>query len=81
MLHKCPICNFKGLYQAPYNIQGVGSDEICPCCGFQYGYDDYPDKKMAQLEWRKKWAEGGFQWFSKTRITVEGWDGYKQLYE
>lgn len=81
MTYTCPICNYKGLYESPYNVQGYGSDEICPCCGFQFGYDDYPDKDMAQLNWRKTWIDGGFLWYSKSRISPEGLDGYKQLNE
>ncbi len=81
MTYKCPVCNYKGLYEQPYNVQGYGSDEICPCCGFQFGYDDYPDKEIAQMNWRKKWIDGGFLWYSKSRMPPEEWDGHKQLNE
>lgn len=76
---KCPICNYKGLYEPPYNAEGYGSYEICPCCGFEFGCDDYPEKEEAQLTWRKKWIDSGLIWFSNSRTHPEGWDGEKQL--
>jgi hypothetical protein len=36
------------LYEPPYDERGLPSDEICPCCGFHFGYDDdeVQDKKL-----------------------------------
>jgi hypothetical protein len=75
----CPVCNYDGLFEKPYNSEGYGSDEICPCCGYQFGYDDYPDPKTGQREWRKKWIDEGYKWFSRGRKPPEGWDAKKQL--
>ena len=75
----CPVCYYKGLYEEPYDIDGYGSDEICPCCGFQFGCDDFPDKSAGQLNWRNKWIEKGYPWFSKSRVAPSWWDGKKQL--
>ena len=36
----CPVCGFVGLAVSPYNEAGGGSFEICPCCGFEFGFDD-----------------------------------------
>lgn len=41
MKHTCPVCGFKGLAEPPYDHEGNHSHEICPCCGFQFGFDDY----------------------------------------
>ncbi|QIW78371.1 hypothetical protein [Bacillus tequilensis] len=35
MKHTCQGCGFKGLTKPPYD------HEICPCCDFQFGFDDY----------------------------------------
>ena len=52
MINVCPVCNYNGLYHPPYNQDGDGSYEICPCCGFQLGYDDFPDKEECYKRWR-----------------------------
>lgn len=45
MNNTCPICFYTALFDPPYDVNGYGSDEICPCCGFHFGYDDFPDKE------------------------------------
>ena len=79
MAYLCPICNYDGLYEKPYDDQGFGSDEICPCCGFQFGLDDYPNKEDGQEKWRKEWIEKGCPWFSKTRLPSQNWNPQNQL--
>ena len=34
----CPICGYDKLEEAPYNTNGGGSFDICPCCGQEFGY-------------------------------------------
>ena len=43
--------------------EGAGSDDICPCCGFQFGLDDFPyeDREGPMAEWRGRRDDGG-QW-------------------
>ncbi len=41
MKYTCPICGFKGLAEPAYDKEGNHSYEICPCRGFQFGFDDY----------------------------------------
>lgn len=77
--HICPVCGYSGLDDPPYNERGVGSDEICPCCGFQFGYDDYPDGPLAFTKWRHNWINGGYRWFSKCILPPDGWDPKEQL--
>lgn len=79
MDYLCPICNYEGLHEPPYNKQGYGSDEICPCCGFQFGYDDYPNKIESHIKWREDWINRGYTWYSKSRIPPKNWDAKKQL--
>ena len=63
----CPVCSYDGLFDPHYDENGYGSYEICPCCGFQFGLDDYPDKDKGITEWRKKWEANGHPWFPKVR--------------
>lgn len=72
----CPVCDFNGLYEPPYNKFGHGSDEICPCCGFQFGLDEdgYSDKEAAYDGWRRKWARKGCPWFSNFRLPEKEWN-------
>jgi hypothetical protein len=34
----CPVCGF-GLWFQPWRAESP-ADEMCPCCGIQFGYDD-----------------------------------------
>jgi hypothetical protein len=43
------------------------SDEICPCCGIQFGYTDCADggvfgRKRIYREWRAAWVAEGMPW-------------------
>lgn len=67
MKYICPVCNYDELFEPPYDESGTGSDEICPCCGFQFGYDDFPNKEAEIMLWREKWIKGGRKWFSNSR--------------
>lgn len=77
MLYKCPVCNYKGLFEPAYNKSGYGSDDICPCCGFQFGYHDYPNKEENIKKWRENWINRGCPWHYRT--PPEGWDSKKQI--
>lgn len=75
----CPVCNYNKLFEPPYDSEGYGSDEICPCCGFQFGCDDYPDKMESQRRWREEWIKKGCIWFSKGRPAPHQWNATEQL--
>lgn len=81
MLNICPVCRYDGLREPPYNEEGQGSYEICVCCGFQFGNDDYPEKEPAYRMWRTKWVENGCKWFSKKTQPPKHWCADKQLNE
>jgi hypothetical protein len=73
----CPVCAYPNLYGPPHNAEGGGSDEICPYCGFQFGYDD--DSELIRYsEWREKWIALGSKWFSNGRPPPENWDPARQ---
>lgn len=87
MLHSvesdlCPVCGYR-LGFAPWNGASA-SDEICPCCFIQFGYDDgsaEDENLRAQVytEWRKRWIAEGMRWNSKGRKPPHEWDPIKQL--
>lgn len=80
MKNICPICFYDGLFEPPYNSHGYGSYEICPCCGFEFGYDDYPNKEEQIMKWRKKWIADGYPWFSPEDKPVD-WNLPEQFKE
>lgn len=43
--YTCPVCGFDGLKEAPYGPNQEPSYEICPNCGFEFGFDDRNDSK------------------------------------
>lgn len=53
--YMCPICDYDKLEFPPRN------HEICPCCGTEFGFDDF-DKSNSQL--REEWIRGGSLWWS-----------------
>ena len=78
----CPVCGYDGLYDPAFNERGVGSDELCPCCGFQFGLDDFPyeDRERLVAEWRERWVAGGCRWkFTSDGLLPKGWDPQAQL--
>ncbi|AAM05442.1 hypothetical protein [Methanosarcina acetivorans] len=85
MSNICLVCGFNNLYDPPYDKNGHGSEEICPCCGFQYNYDDSgyrygydPIVKILINIWRLNWIRSGYLWFSPEEKPKE-WDPKKQL--
>lgn len=60
----CPICGFGMLEKPAYDEQGNESFEICSCCGFEYGVDDYNYGLINAFEsYRKEWINSGSKWF------------------
>ena len=57
----CPVCGYDGLDEPAFDERGVGSDDICPCCGFQFGLDGFPHKDRAWpvAEWHGRRVDGG----------------------
>lgn len=81
--HICPACGFDGLDEEPWT-DGSPSDEICPSCGIQFGYDDAAggdlDKRLRVYdEWRTRWRSAGCPWSSRGREPPPGWNPQEQL--
>lgn len=73
----CSVCGFPGLDEQPYYPDGGASDEICPSCGFQFGYDD--DSEESLQKWRQDWINRGMPWFSKGIPRPSDWNPEAQL--
>jgi hypothetical protein len=56
----CPICGYNGLKEDPGPApEKWGTFEICPCCGWEFGYDN-----PAQIiQYRRRWLAQGAEWF------------------
>ena len=60
------------------------SDEICPCCGVQYGYDDAAggdinERHAIYKKLRRRWILEGMPWKSIGISKPDSWDPVKQL--
>lgn len=74
--HHCKIC---GLYleNMPWGEDGISpTSEICPCCGVEFGYEDYTIESI--IEYRKQWIGNGCNWFNSKEIP-QNWDLDKQM--
>ena len=76
-MYKCPICGYIGLDEQPYDENRCASYEICPCCGFEFGFDD-GDQRNTFEQYRAKWISSGAQWFSPKK-QPKNWNLEEQL--
>ena len=74
----CLVCGFPGLTEPPRAADGGGSYEICPSCGFQFGFDD-DDRGITFEEWRRDWIEHGMPWSSRGIPPPTHWNPEAQL--
>ena len=56
--HICPVCGFDGLKEAPFGPHHEPSYEICPRCGFEFGFDGGNDPAVF-AEFRQRWIKNG----------------------
>ena len=73
----CPVCGFPDLYEPAYDVD-LGSLEICPSCGFQFGKTD-DDEHITHEEWRRNWVTRGMLWRGRGRHAPLDWNPKKQL--
>jgi hypothetical protein len=78
MSFPCPVCGFPDLPSEARDSDGGGSDEICPCCGFQFGWTD-DDLGFTDDQWRERWKADGMPWCSAGQPAPDGWDPVAQL--
>ena len=71
----CRVCGY--FYGIP--IWGENGDsplhDICPCCGTEFGYEDF--SKKAVILNRKKWEIAGRIWFNRKKMPSD-WSYEKQ---
>jgi len=78
----CPVCGYD-LGFPPWEGD-FPSDEICPCCAIQYGYDDMAGgdinkRNMIYNERRNLWIKEGMLWKSIGTKQPDNWDPAKQI--
>ncbi|UPY81077.1 hypothetical protein FH581_022755 (plasmid) [Leptospira weilii] len=76
----CPVCGYE-LDEIAWD-EGSPSDEICPCCGIQFGYTDATPEgegKKQQDSYREWWISQGMHWWSKGHSQPPNWDPKEQL--
>lgn len=78
--YRCPVCGYPDLDEPPRSPRsGGGSNEICPSCGFEFGWTD-EDQGYSYEQWRRLWIERGMPWDSaEIRSPPEGWSPSRQL--
>ena len=67
----CPVCGYNRLPFPPSDFH------ICPCCGTEFGNDDFQTSHDAL---RERWIALGAPWFSTATPPPPGWDWLTQLY-
>ena len=73
----CPICGFDKLQEEPFSKKNEPSYEICPCCGFEFGFNG--ENNVASFhKYRKQWIADGASWFMK-ESEPKNWNYKKQL--
>lgn len=70
--YTCLVCGFDGLKESAYDKNEAPSYEVCPCCGFEPGFDSEYEA------YRQTWIKNGAKWFIPDK-KPGNWDLYKQL--
>jgi hypothetical protein len=77
----CPVCGYELGFE-PWQAE-LPSDEISPCCGTQFGYDDHRARGRSDHELyrqlREDWIANGMSWWSKSTPPPRAWDAVAQL--
>lgn len=77
--HFCLVCGYPNLEEEPRSFLGGASHEICPSCGYEYGYTD-DDLSISQDAWREEWVKDGKPWRSSAVLKPSlGWNPDTQL--
>jgi hypothetical protein len=63
-VNTCIVCGYDKLDYPQYE-NGFPTHTICPCCGFQSGFDDDAFNEPVTIEeYRIRWIKNGAVWFS-----------------
>ena len=74
----CPVCGSTSLDKPPRSANVGGSYEICPCCYFEFGYDDEA-VGFSDDQWRRLRIAEGMPWSSRSRRQPSDWGPVEQL--
>jgi len=74
----CPVCGFNGIDEPPYDEDLMASYKNCPCCGVEFGYDDFKLDNVTFVVAREKWLKSGAQWAQKNEKPSD-WNLEEQL--
>lgn len=74
---KCRVCGYELAYFPWGENNDTPSYEICPCCGAEFGCDDYTPEAIKV--YREKWIKSGAKWFNPNMMPTN-WSLEKQLY-
>lgn len=74
----CPVCCWPNLTEMPRYAGGGGSYEICPSCGFEFGYTD-DDQGFTYHQWREAWVSQGLPWRDSFQPPPKDWNARAQL--
>ena len=74
--YSCRVCGYR-LGFKPWGEDGKTPPyEICPCCGAEFGNDDYT--VASTRDYRKKWVKSGCAWFDAGK-KPNGWSCKSQM--
>lgn len=74
--YNCRICGFE-LEEPPWGDDGRSPNyNICPCCGVEFGYEDYAYESI--IEYRKSWFNKGAGWMYN-KCKPSNWNKEEQI--
>jgi hypothetical protein len=76
--YMCPVCGYPGLHYPPRSFGISSVFEICPSCGFEFGYTD-ESQGYTFAQWREKWMAAGMRWSDPGNPPPPGWNPVTQL--
>jgi hypothetical protein len=80
MTHIYPVCGYPDLYEPAYKDIDLGSDEICPSCGYQFGCTD-DALHITHAQWRTRWVAQGMMWDKGRSTPPPNWNPRIQAIE
>ena len=76
----CHVCGCDKLTEAPYDSSGIGTWEMCPCCGFESGMFCENSKSIDVFsKARADWIKKGAPWTSPLIPSENNWNYKEQL--
>jgi hypothetical protein len=76
-MYSCPVCGYDRLKTDPRGVGGY-SFVTCPCCMFEFGFDDLSVGETYE-SYREKWIRDGMPWRATWCAAPPRWDAAEQL--